>query len=322
MTAFRLNDAEQAILRRSELSHPARLLYVLGIRPHMDFATGIAGKRRRISYQGLHEVLEFVPEPGSQRERQDYSRKMLIRLIDELERHGLVRRLPNDFRAIFLECPVADREDASKNRMGTGRAVSTGSSMGTPEPNNDAGFGEGMGTSMGTSEEGRMGTPPVYRVNQHSVVNGLPPPYAVPVDNFGVVVAADYASWLRRAEHGRGCINRVRDHDPVLRAWAEAAIPMADIEAAYREAAWDRERHNSPMPIAPAFVDTILRRTLKGRDVGKGVQRRRPAEWHQTPEGISAKAAELGLKRRDGEDEAHLKSRIWFHLAHGQKGQS
>ena len=121
MTAYRVSEAEQDILKRSDISHAAKLLYLIGLRPNMDFRTGIVGKVRRISYQSLHEMIEFIPPPGSQRPKGDYSIKAVRCLVDELGRAGLVRRLPNDLRSLFLECLVADREDASKkvNNRGT-----------------------------------------------------------------------------------------------------------------------------------------------------------------------------------------------------------
>lgn len=77
MTAFRISDDELQALQRSELSHAAKVLYLTALRPYMDFSTRIVGKKRRISYQGLHELLEYVPPQGSQRQRGDYSQKAI-----------------------------------------------------------------------------------------------------------------------------------------------------------------------------------------------------------------------------------------------------
>mgnify|MGYP003664614109 FL=1 len=105
----RLNDDEEGAL--FALPPTARICYILGLRPFMDFKTGIVGDKRRVSYQSLMELLEFEPDRGSHlgaicRATPDSVRSELARL----ERAGLVERLPKRKRTdpLRLKMVLAD----------------------------------------------------------------------------------------------------------------------------------------------------------------------------------------------------------------------
>ena len=57
-----LSDAELSALRG--LPYFVRCLYVLAIRPYMDFRTGVVGLGPRISYRALAEALYVEPHQG------------------------------------------------------------------------------------------------------------------------------------------------------------------------------------------------------------------------------------------------------------------
>lgn len=117
--AFRIDEKEQEILAghgNSRISHPAKLAYLLGIRPHMDYETGIAGTKRRISYQSLQEVVEYEPGQGSNNAPYRPSREALRAILRELERAGLIRWIKRPERGLFFECLCAHRGSPSKNR--------------------------------------------------------------------------------------------------------------------------------------------------------------------------------------------------------------
>lgn len=103
MSACRISDAEREALRG--LSHAAQLLYVLGLRPWMDYATGVAGAVRRITYQQLREVLTVEPVPGVPTPRA-ITDDQLKRRLAELERGGLIER-----------CSVAQSHGAGSPRL-------------------------------------------------------------------------------------------------------------------------------------------------------------------------------------------------------------
>ena len=59
---YRINQQERAALKG--IPHLPRLLYLEGIRPYMDYGTGIVGIKRGISYQSLGEELYVEPHVG------------------------------------------------------------------------------------------------------------------------------------------------------------------------------------------------------------------------------------------------------------------
>lgn len=116
MTAIKLNDDELEALARgegaSQISHAAKLLYLLVIRPAMDYGTGTAGTRRVISYQQIREVLEHTPPPGSHRQETRYSKEQIRSLIREIERAGWVEWVRSSNRGlVFQLTPVAYLSD-------------------------------------------------------------------------------------------------------------------------------------------------------------------------------------------------------------------
>lgn len=59
MPSFQINDEEREALRG--LPMLAREIYVFALRPFMDFATGIVGERRGISWKSIAEELYVEP---------------------------------------------------------------------------------------------------------------------------------------------------------------------------------------------------------------------------------------------------------------------
>ena len=125
MSAFRINQEEIEALSRSDtssnISHAAKLVYLLAIRPFMDFATGFVGNHRTISYQSIRETIEYMPSQGSKRKEIHFSRDNIQSLLDELVRYGLIEWIKTNDRGLVFFCPLADRDNLAKN-MSTPRA--------------------------------------------------------------------------------------------------------------------------------------------------------------------------------------------------------
>ncbi|BAQ39289.1 hypothetical protein Z046_31700 [Pseudomonas aeruginosa VRFPA09] len=62
MPSFQINDEEREALRG--LPMLAREIYVFAVRPFMDFATGVVGERRGISWKSIAEELYVEPHQG------------------------------------------------------------------------------------------------------------------------------------------------------------------------------------------------------------------------------------------------------------------
>ncbi|PWV66013.1 hypothetical protein [Plasticicumulans acidivorans] len=87
--SVRICDAELDALRG--LPYAARVLYLMGLRPCMDYRTGVAGRARRITYQQFREVLGIDPVPGVAT-APSASDDQIKRLLAALERAGLIQR--------------------------------------------------------------------------------------------------------------------------------------------------------------------------------------------------------------------------------------
>jgi hypothetical protein len=82
------------------LPHIDQVLYLMGLRRHMDFATGTVGIRRKVSYQMFKELLEVHRQRGSTKPDHYPKRDELRASIKRLEGAGLVQKLPSTGKAI------------------------------------------------------------------------------------------------------------------------------------------------------------------------------------------------------------------------------
>ena len=108
---IRLNDDELEAL--DALPSSTRVLYMLGLRPFMDYSNGIVGLRRRVCLQGFRELLEYEPERGSRLGGRSMPSKDAVRNeVERLVRAGLVVRLPKRRRSdpLVFKLPLANRD--------------------------------------------------------------------------------------------------------------------------------------------------------------------------------------------------------------------
>jgi len=124
------------------LPHLAQLVYLMGIRPYMDFETAVVGWRRGISIQSLREETFVEPVPGRHSHLTGSpSRKAVINSLESLVSAGLLERRPAKKRLVYL-LSLALSDKSSQKRRGIGGAE------------------EG---------HGRSGTPPLSVINTHTV---------------------------------------------------------------------------------------------------------------------------------------------------------
>lgn len=108
----RLTDGEEEALLG--LRHEARILYMLGLRPFMDFKTGIVGRKRVVCHKGFIELLEVRPDRGSKLGAVVPVTKSGVRsLLSLLERCGLVEKIEQRRRIdpMVFKLPLADYDE-------------------------------------------------------------------------------------------------------------------------------------------------------------------------------------------------------------------
>jgi len=102
------NEHEDAALHELQ-NHHAAILYLRGLRKHMDYDTGLVGVRRRISLRMFVELLEERRDPGSPLPCYVPSIASIRWCLDRLEKVGLIRRMEKTHRLapMVFELPLA-----------------------------------------------------------------------------------------------------------------------------------------------------------------------------------------------------------------------
>jgi len=108
---YKINSEERAALYG--LPHMYQLVYLLGIRPYMDYATGVVGVKRGISYQSLTEELYVEPQPGIKAFKP--SIQQMRRAVYGLEKKGLVYR-ESEGKQLILKCVLATADYSVQNK--------------------------------------------------------------------------------------------------------------------------------------------------------------------------------------------------------------
>jgi len=101
---WKLNSQEWDAL--FDLQSDAVKVYVMGIRPYMNYATGIVGIKRKFSYQSLSELLSIPAERGTQGNR--VTKDKIKWVMKKLEKAGLITRIENSWFKIKLNLASQD----------------------------------------------------------------------------------------------------------------------------------------------------------------------------------------------------------------------
>lgn len=157
------NDDEDAALLG--LPHLARVLYLQGLRRHMDFRTGIVGKRRGISYQSLREVAYIDPIPGSHTSTRPITQGMLRNVLEQLEKRGLLERRSEDRQLIFF-LPLASRDDSVSRRNNRGATEEQQRSNDRDKTPKNNGIGGSSNIGATEARPVRSDTPPVSGIRR------------------------------------------------------------------------------------------------------------------------------------------------------------
>lgn len=129
MASIKINENEMMAL--SGLPHLSIVLYMLGIRPRMDYSTGTVGVRPLISWQALRENIYVEPHPGIKHEYA--SMEAVRRAAVWLEKAGLIEMRSHDRQLIFW-CPLADTDKHVLNKADRGPTDQAGRGPTGQEP--------------------------------------------------------------------------------------------------------------------------------------------------------------------------------------------
>lgn len=97
----------------SGLPHLQQLLYLRGIRPYVDYQTGIVGLKRGVSYQSFAESLYIEPHQGIK--SGSPSKDQLRRALKGLEKAGLLEIRSLERKLVFF-CGLAKQNYSASNK--------------------------------------------------------------------------------------------------------------------------------------------------------------------------------------------------------------
>lgn len=106
----------QELSALSGLPYLQQLTYLQGIKPYVDYKTGLVGIRRGISYQSLSEALYIEPHSGIK--SGSPSKDQLRRALKGLEKAGLIQ-IQSWERKLVLRCLLLDRHNSVQNQAAT-----------------------------------------------------------------------------------------------------------------------------------------------------------------------------------------------------------
>ena len=156
MPAFQINVDEIEAMRG--LPHLSRLIYMFGLRPYMDYSTGLVGVKRGVSWKSIAEELYIEPHQGIK--GGDPSEKELRRAAVWLEKAGLIGPNQADRRLVF-PLLLATRDKSAPNKVGIKWADEAGRPETPSNPNESGGFEQVDPHKAGGGETPKVGTPPL-----------------------------------------------------------------------------------------------------------------------------------------------------------------
>lgn len=168
------------------LSYLPIVLYVMAIRPRMDFSTGLVGASVGISWQALGEWVYIEPHSGIQ---SGSPTKAAIRRATEcLQRAGLLS-IKSDGKRLILSCILAQRDKSVQKQAGTKPAHQADIQADTSAPAPLLDSGTQADTQADIPKTEQAGTHPVS--GNTSI---LPPP---PIELAVLGVGVEFANILK-----------------------------------------------------------------------------------------------------------------------------
>jgi hypothetical protein len=141
------------------LPWPAQTLYVLGIRPRMDYRTRRVGDNPRVSWQALTECLYVEPQAGVHAKRYSTSKWQAMRVAQHLVRAGLIELHSSEVHRILVFKLLLARGDSLVQKQA---AIGTHhqAAIGTHHPSERVPIGENEVIAFGKSAQAATPLPP------------------------------------------------------------------------------------------------------------------------------------------------------------------
>lgn len=273
MSGYCISDAELAALYG--LSHAAQLLYLRGLRPWMDYATGLAGEARRITYQQLREALTVEPVPGvpATPARSD---DQIKRLLAELERAGVIKRcsvsagsvtaprLHLRVRCLIAETDAgsADQDRSVQNQAATRPPLEAATRPPLEQPQEINDLHDSSAVRPPRPDEARPPRPPVSDRDDGD-------------DRAGERARASQTefgrrqAWISRQGWPVAAIHTAKVVS-MVRGWADAGVPLEVLDMALDVA---RRTNGGALPRSPMYLQPVVAQITQQQGASDGQQR-------------------------------------------------
>lgn len=244
MTAFQINEDEREALRG--LPMLAREIYVFGLRPFMDYASGVVGVKRGVSWKSIAEELYVEPHQGIK--GGEPTEKELRRALTWLQKAGLLSPNQAERRLVF-ELQLATRDQSARNKVGSKWADEAGREAGRPKASNDAGLMGKEGGEVGGGESRKVGTPP--ESGNHTV----PLPRATDAQP---ATAGQWCQFFIRERRFQLHVVQTPKTMPLFASWVERGVTADQVRTAMEIA----EAKLGNVPDSPMYYRNFLDQLL------------------------------------------------------------
>jgi len=241
---------------------PAAFKLYCVLRRCMDYASGVTGVMRGISWQGLREELFIEPGPGIEGAGTP-SKARVRRLAERLERAGLIAKRDHGPRKLVFFLPLATSDLSASKQPGIDAAYQPEPEPTHPKPLNINGNRGAGGAHPDTGQSEEPGIPP-YILDSETRDDAHP---------------REDAERISRALAEAGA--PIGPRHPLVQQWARNGVPPADIALAVEKA---RRYKPAPMTIPPKYLDAVLNdlRTARPMPTTPGASHAPSATFRQT----------------------------------------
>jgi len=192
MTTVCFNDAELKALYGLP-SALAQRIYMLGLRLHMDYGTGVVGVRRKVSWQSLSEALYIEPHQGIK--GGSPTKKELRGALVWLQKAGLLSANLSQRNLVF-ECLLASRDNCARKKVGRSEGALVGTLKALSDSSNDEGLSEmdrEKSNKGGRAKNAKVGIPPAFKSSSTTTPSTAAPCEGCAADESAQKAKADVA---------------------------------------------------------------------------------------------------------------------------------
>jgi hypothetical protein len=218
-----LNLSDKELDAMDGLPYLHRCLYIFGIRRYMDYATGITGIKRKISYKSLSEEIYVTPHQGL-KDTRERSVAQLKRAIKALEKAGLITNhsiATKTEKQLILKCILATTDKSAQNKA-------VPNPYHSPVPEAVPVKNKENTVNIGILKDGEEKSRTETRTSQNE--KAVPHPLSDTLHNITLPTAQDFFQLLAKQGYYVNQLHGNKKTLAMVHAWVEARITLQEAE--------------------------------------------------------------------------------------------